>query len=607
MSDPKDAIANAIDNAPEARRSTPAPANDAPPADGTAAAKKKRQYSRDVPHSLEFPEDCPIEPLGFNGDDVFFLDQARQLRCFKAKDLNQGVIRSLFGDMQDLKYTYWPRWSKPDADGDMKVIGVKWDQAADVLYAECRRRGQWDILDRVRGPGGWVDEDGQLVMHCGDLLYRGDQTLTPAMIGRHVYPSAPKKPYPDLKADGKKAAETLISMIRTWAWRKPDLDPELLMGWIAAAMLGGALDWRPLVWITGDKATGKSTLHKILKGVIGNGGLISATDASAAGLWQTVGHASLPVALDEIEAEADNRKASNIIKLARHAASGGQTLRGGSDHMSSSFTVRSCFIFSSILIPPMPAQDMSRMAILQLKELINDEGHPLPNLEPRKLAELGAAIRGRLIREWHRIPGQIEMWKRALALAGHDSRGGDQFGTLMALCDVLMNDHTPDENFMSYWLQLLDKKGMAYGDDEQADHERCVQHLLTSPCDFYRSGERHTIGQWIQQAAGRLKGKSSDDDKYEARRMLQNLGLLVQDKLTGSVPRAVLQVANNHQGLAAIYRDTHWGALSGTSGVWAQAFRRMKNASSDQQRFSGAKLRCTCVFIDDIFGGADEA
>jgi predicted ATPase len=33
-----------------------------------------------------------------------------------------------------------------------------------------------------------------------------------------------------------------------------------VLGWIAAATIGGALDWRPSLWITGDLSTGKSTL-----------------------------------------------------------------------------------------------------------------------------------------------------------------------------------------------------------------------------------------------------------------------------------------------------------------------------------------------------------
>jgi hypothetical protein len=31
----------------------------------------------------------------------------------------------------------------------------------------------------------------------------------------------------------------------------------LLFGWIGAAMVGGALDWRPLAWLTGDRGTGE--------------------------------------------------------------------------------------------------------------------------------------------------------------------------------------------------------------------------------------------------------------------------------------------------------------------------------------------------------------
>lgn len=601
MTDNIHEIHTAVATAPKAKRSTKPkePAGDKP------KPPRPQRAGGEVPYDTSFPEDCPVEPLGINGDDVFFLDQKRQLRVLKAEKLNQGTIRTLFGDAGDLKYTYWPRYSKPDDKGLYYLVGWRPEQAADVLYNEAARRGIWDVFDRVRGPGGWQDEDGKLVMHCGDLVYHDGTALTPGQIGRHVYPSAPAKPHPLSEKVTGAHADELLAILKTWEWRRPEVDPYLLLGWMAAAMLGGALKWRPLVWITGDKATGKSTLHDVMKAIMGPGGLVSSTDASAAGLWQTVGHASLPVALDEIEAEEDNRKAQNIIKLARQAASGGQTLRGGSDHKNASFTVRSCFMFSSILIPPMLGQDVSRMAVLQLDKL--SSALP-PTLDPKHMERIGAALRARLIQQWPRLQGLMHTWKATLAKAGHSGRSADQFGTLLACCDLLRLDELPHHDSLSMWSELLDRSKLAECEDDSADHERCTSFLLSSQMDFFRHGERRTIGSWIQQAAGRDKGRNTEPEIDDARRALGNIGLKIMYlPMPSGSPGTwqVLLIANDHQGLSAVFKDSHWAGRSGANGVWVQAFRRIKGNYPDQQRFNGEKKRCTAVPLDEILGGDD--
>lgn len=559
-------------------------------------APERMPGGSDMPYDISFPEGCPIEPLGINGDLVYFLDQKRQLRMYAADKLNRGTIQALLCELQDLKYSYWPRKTYNEKDKCMDVTGWRPEQAADCLLMEASRRGIIDVIERVRGPGCWKDSDGKLVMHCGNIIYHDGEAITPGAIGRHVYPGATALPKPGCGLDGRDAAEELLSLFKTWNWRRPDLDPYLLVGWIGAAILGGALKWRPLLWITGDAATGKSTLHDVLKSVFGEGGIISSTDTTAAGLWQTVGHASLPIALDELEAEADNRKQMNIIKLARQACSGGQTLRGSSDHKNASFTVRSCFLFSSILIPPLMTQDISRMAILQLDEL---DSKVAPVLDHKNLERIGDALRERLLARWKKFPAVLHSWLVLLSQHGHGGRSADQFGTLMACYELLMMDTPAEPETHEAFGQLLNKSVLAETEESDPDHKRCVQRLLTSPIDLYRSGERRNVSSWVMQAGDITPGKtSSDADVEDANQVLGNIGMKVMRQKDG---KTYLCVANDHHGLTQLFKDSHWTGSSGTNGVWMQSLRRVKGAKADEQRFNGVKKRCTSVPLDVIF------
>src|SRR5690606_4474591 len=141
--------------------------------------------------------------------------------------------------------------------------------------------------------------------------------------------------------------------------------------WIVMAMLAGAMPWRPTVFITGDKSTGKSTFQEVLQDVLDEM-LVHAADTTAAGIYHHVGMDAVPVAIDELESEADTRKQKNIINLARVASSGALMLRGSSGGVGLSFQARSAFIFSSINRPPLEPQDLSRLCLLMLHKLPDD-------------------------------------------------------------------------------------------------------------------------------------------------------------------------------------------------------------------------------------------
>jgi len=69
--------------------------------------------------------------------------------------------------------------------------------------------------------------------------------------------------------------------------------------------------------------------------------------------------------------------------------------------------------------------------------------------------------------------------------------------------------------------------------------------------------------------------------------------------------RRWLAVANSHQGLAAIYADSHWKSMSGTSGGWVRQLRRISTTGYDGSlikasawsavRLNGVPARCSLV------------
>lgn len=549
---------------------------------------------------------CPVTPLGVRGDRYFFLDALRQLRELEAGKTGRSYILSLFGDKTAFVYELWP--NKVDNDTG-RVLSWKVERAQEELMARAADAGVWDPFERVRGAGAWREEDGGLLLHCGNRLIHfpldpsGDAVPTsrrPGKVGRYVYPTDPAQPVP---AEVSPAYDTeddpgahLREILETWNWKRPDIDPVLLIGWIGAAMIGGALKWRPAAWITGGAGTGKSTLMDLIKLVLDDG-LVSVADATGAGIWQKLGYKTLPVALDEQENEEDNRKINAVIKLARLAASGGMVLRGGADHQASEFVARSCFLFQSIITPPLLPQDRSRLAILDLLKLKG--GEAVPAMEPAKMRAIGSALRRRIADAWPRLDAVLRTYREALEAEGHNSRGADQFGTLLALADVILLSPRESGVEAKEWaLKLQQDSAFELGDAADAETQ-CLRKILTTIADAYRGGTQDTLSNWMAKATGRLHGDGVNDLTREANKILSTYGV----KVVKEAGHQYLAVATSHEGLSRVFHGSQWATRSGAAEApWTRQLRRLPGAfAAPKTVWIGSACRATLIPMSLIF------
>lgn len=609
--------ANVVPLQPRGGKS-PAPAQD--PDDG-GAPEQPVQPSRNA-----LPPGCPVTPLGTASGLYFYLDELRQVRELKPKEHEKKNLEALFGRRSDLTTEYWPRFGKPrinqvTGEQEFPVTGWQSEEAGRLFMAACADRGIWSAQGRVRGAGAHRGELGELILHCGDQVWIDGRYQPPGLIGDLVFPAGDKTPRFAVHPAGKNVGEDLLAMLETWRWTRAGgdgmvgLDAMMLLGWIAGATVCGALGWRPSIWITGGRGTGKSSLHKLLKLLLGHNGLIEAAMVTEAWVRQTLKMRTLPVALDELEAEADSRRTEAIIALARLAASGGRMGRGGADHTAHDFEMRSAFLFSSVLIPPMTPADRSRLAILELQPFERED--EAPKLEAAAIAEMGRAIRRRMLDQWERLDRVIEMFRFWLATVGHDARMQDQFGTLLGCAAVLIYDEIPEE-LAAAWSSRLDAKFLAEKADDEAEEVLVVRHIAQSPMPAVGGAVPETVSMWIGKVIA-----GDDDNAKAAQKRLEMIGLSVGSSIItgldkhggakrkwhrhdGGEPMAdrplYVAVANSHRGLDLLLRDTRW-----KSGVWAQALKRGRGAIARHQVWMGGRNeRATLVPLAAFVSGENE-
>jgi len=555
------------------------------------------------------PDDCPVTALGTDGDTRYYLNPLRELRALREDKHGRLNMTGLFSPNIEWLYKTYPRHGK-----DGKVNGVRWELAAEALMAACARRGVWSPLERLRGPGGWLGDDGELLLHCGDqiLVIDGvdESVREPGLIGRVVYPSSPGLPRPLPAPIGGGFAAELLALLSSWAWRRPEIDPVLMLGWIGCGLLGGALRWRPMMWLTGGAGTGKSTLQDHVLKPLFDGAAVMVGDTSQAGLRQALRCSTLPAMVDELEAQADHRKAQGVIELAKLAASGALVLRGSSDHAEVQFQVRSAFLFSSILIPPLAPAERSRIAVLDLDPLA---GRPRPTFDTIRIKEIGRALRRRIIQAWPRLPATIERYSAALTMTDGasermDARGGDVFAALLALAEVLLVDDVEElDAAQRAWPEQV-RASEANALERVRDEDELIAFLLSSTLDPGRSGEvRRTVAEWLLGALGRDKAL----DHEKALRTLGTHGIWVGhyvfpgDGECVPAPVPVIGLANKHQGLTRLLDGTHWAGMAGRASPWVQSIRRAARSLggievSKPLKVGGFTTRCALLPADNI-------
>jgi hypothetical protein len=571
------------------RRRSPEPSL---PRDGVEAGKW-------TPDTSGLPPGCPVVPLGCSGNAGYFIDPIGQVQKIEPP-YGKGHLLGLFAGDDNFLGWAWPRWGKKGIDGYAA------EKAGACLVAACFAKGPWNEVERKRGRGAWLMRNGDIALHTGTCVWVKNRREEPGVIDDYVYPARPQLqlPWPEEVPDTANPAKLLRPLLNSWQWARPDVDPTLLLGWIGAAMIGGALPWRPAVYITGDKATGKSTLQGLIKELLGDY-LIQAVDTTGAGIYQHIGCDSLPIAVDELEGESDTRKAKNVLKLARIAASGGLMLRGGDRHNPVEFRARSCFLFSSINTPPLEPQDLSRMAILRLARL--PAGQASPDLDPQVLTVLGRCILRRMLDEWPRFSETFGAFKGELARAGMDGRGQDTFGVLLTCADII--EHVGwDEARLSApagdgdlkpLAELMAVGKMAEFEDASENWRICLGHLLNVRVDAWRSGSRHAVGKLLWD----LWQGHDDMNETLARSMLWQAGLSLV-KRRNSMRDYWLAVPNQNPLTRALFEGSKWGGDLG-AGVWAGALRQSPRGTIHdvaKTRVNGCMECCTFISLEGLYG-----
>ena len=281
---------------------------------------------------------------------------------------------------------YWTQISGWDRSKRVRI--------GDTIITEAKRLGLIDTSNKF-GRGAFV-RMGKICWHVGNAVIDDGQEhrlQDVSMQSSEILECRPRLNLQPGQADDH-VPGVLSSALMRYRWRTPD-DCRIFCGWMVSAIVGGALPWRPHLWLMAPAAAGKSwLLSEVLQPVLA-GWCHSLDDRTAAALSREMASDALPVLLDEIEPAGGY--VADVLDLCKLASAGGGGVRaraGRLDGVSVKQRLRFSACLSSTASAHLDAAYRSRFAVSRLSTRGVDDW---PAVRDGILAAVGRGRAGALL------------------------------------------------------------------------------------------------------------------------------------------------------------------------------------------------------------------
>lgn len=502
-------------------------------------------------------------PLGYLPDGRFvFFEQTRHLIVVETS--TRLVVLGTLLNLAPIEF--WARNYSTDKGISSTAAGI-------ALMTAGRAKGGFDE-GSVRGRGVYI-ENGQVIRNFGGEI--------PSSANYAYICPIPLK----IDPDGKQVDPTsVLKFLQLFNFASPSA-AFLLFGWLASAVICGALEWRTHVFITGAKNTGKTTLVNAMHNLLEK--IVVALDGQSteAGIRQKLGPDSRPVMLDEFESDQNLGRMRQVIKLIRSSSSGNLAIaRGTPEGKALEFTIRASFLLAAINAMAVTAADRSRIVNLALNKHDNEK------TRARQIAELSQQFEGtsaswclRAMDLTAEILASVKTLQRVFPPC--DSRHALNMSTLLGAAWTMLNGREIDEQSAEALIQehlpFIDELAEAHDQDDAVE---CWNALLEYPLQGSHDGK--LLGEVLGQI------KKLSEAGRDVRRDGNSLKSLMTEieRLGMKWDSTGLIVANSHRALRDIFRGTQWEA-----GNWGDSLRRLPGASAAKQRRFSEDTRSLGTFI----------
>ncbi len=507
------------------------------------------------PHAWQ-RDPCPVRALGMRAGDYIFITAFGEIRSFTSGQLHgRGGIADLFvGAM------WWPlrHFRKYDLEKKALTGGVQEKSLCSLLMRWCKLAGFYDGRTPHRSVGTWRGPEGRPIVHAGDRIFCdgtidepgvqidealfvvGGRREPPSYIneGRHGYAWKPV---------GPEFGRIVSAHLDEWVWDSAEAR-DLFQGGLQCDMLCSALVWLPHKFVLAPYGSGKSSLLRYARALLGGAAHAVQKTYSKAYLEQDFAGTACAFYLDESESESEPDRIRRIFELVRLLSDdGAEGGRGSSSGKSRRLDVHGTVTLAATVTEEWPPQDRSRITLLELLAFRDRDRPPAPPeviaAMLHRAAEMSPDLRARAIDRFDRFLANLKVARAAIQAMGGSPRDADQLGHLIAGWKTMTSDEVLGEaddlvRFRPFIMSLIEGEE---GDDAASE---LLNTIFGQVPDLWRSGERNTVGELV--ALGR---SDTALEAANARKNLARIGLRFEKREGETWSQAWLAIANKHPGL----------------------------------------------------------
>lgn len=356
---------------------------------------------------------------------------------------------------------------------------------------------------------------------------------------------------------------------KQWNWLDPSMSA-FVTAFVMLSIMQQAMPWRPWIYLTGAKSTGKSTFFEdILQGIYG--GQVERLDKSTAhATAQTIGNSGRIPVFDEFE---KHKHIHEILELAKLFNRGGQKTSGTGSDRAHRFHLHHIPWFGSIYLPKKVMQDAaqeSRIIKFELKKLTN-ASPPLERFGVGEGAVIAAKIVVTMILAWLEIEAKAQEINADRQVfiqkqPGIEVRTVENFMYASALLAIVAPEGI--EDIFPRWATL----------QSEDDGDKLLDTILASL--IYVEGNKVSVGEMLQKAGRYVEELERHGLKIVMHKSKDFLALRCE-----SVTRHLL-------------KDTEYAVLDIRSPL-----ARIEGAvGSAQVKMAGVNQRCVLIPVERVLG-----
>ena len=523
------------------------------------------------------PDDqAPFLCLGFDKGGYYFMRKDRRV----VFSISMGSFNgSKLGEIAPL--SWWGIMNMCTDQGNIKVA-----LAQDMLMNYQDTVGFFDPL-KMRGAGVWRDYDG-VILNTGDRIvtldgrsmaytdFKSTFYYTPSQVKFGEMFGAESQPEEGKQLESLFLAQEFVEQSMA----------VMTMGWALISPFAGVLTWRPHIWVTGRKGSGKSWVwDNLMKAISGPFAFIANGKTTVAGAMRALDQDVRPAYFGEMEpkSKSSRERIAALLELARNASddSAADTTMSDSGGGVRTFKTRSPMAFMSTMIPAEDSATESRITRVELRSQDAD-GQSAKRVKSDRLfagiMDDPGRFRRRIFRALPRIIADIEWLRSNFVGVFGSQRAADQIAPMIAAAWAVQSDLSV--RTAQPWIEKLmieicsDSKVLA--DDE----DTFMYHLISIAV---RTDDNTTRS--ISELLDRIS--KGDDQNETALNILERHGITLRRK--GIYAKWILSIATQAEPLAKIFSDTKWG-----DGYASQIKRNPCTLSGQTRsiRLKIGKLRC---------------